>query len=228
MEKIKVSKRITNADKQRAHKNNGKVKLDEGRIAKEVKDNAIFINETQQSEKLINGFYKFYKRKVKRWDYYSLLFCSIVLILMGINFLIEGNDYFFGLVCNIIINSLLILLGLYLLIYDLNYQKYDLKESQEIYNDDISKFINYYYFGDKEMVLINKEGMTSKRYYEIEAIYEARKFYYIFLSPTSGVVMAKDSFTRGRELEFHDFIKRKMEKKYKKRCFRCFCKKDKD
>ena len=32
--------------------------------------------------------------------------------------------------------------------------------------------------------------------------------------------MAKNSFTKGEESEFHEFIKEKMSKNYKKRCIR--------
>ena len=114
MENTKTKKRITKEEKLRGSKENVIPKLDEDRIIKEIENDALFINKTQQSEKIINSFYKFHKRKIKRADFYTLLFCGAILIGTGINYLLKGDDYFFGLLCNIVINVSLILLGIYL------------------------------------------------------------------------------------------------------------------
>ena len=60
--------------------------------------------------------------------------------------------------------------------------------------------------------------ITSKA--ALEAIYEAKECYYIFTTTKSIYIMAKNSFTKGEESEFHEFIKEKMSKNYKKRCIR--------
>lgn len=217
-EKTKTRSRITKADRLRAIKENGKVKLDEDRIIKDIEENALYINKTQLNEKIINDFYKFYKRKIKRADFYSLIFCGIILVIIGINFLLQGEDYFFGIICNIIINACIIGLGIYLCVYSLKYQKFDKKESKKIYNDDISTYINQYYFSNENVVIINKEGKTEKKYNGLDSIYEAKNFYYILLTKNSGFAMSKDSFVKGTESDFHNFIKEKMGKNYKKRC----------
>lgn len=196
------------------------VKLSEERIEKALKEESTFINETQLNEKMINDFYKFHKRQIRRSDFISLLFCGLVLIVIGVNYLLEGSDYFFGLICNIVINALLISLGIYLWAYALKYQKYDRKESKKIYDDDISTYINYYYFNDERAIIKNKVGTTERTYECLEAIYETKEFYYILITKNSGYVMKKDSFKKGAEEDFHKFIKEKMGKNYKKRCHR--------
>lgn len=213
----KTRTRITKADRLRASMGDGTVKLEEDRIIKEIEENSIYINETQLNEKIINNFYKYYKRKIKRSDFITLLLCGLILIGVGINYLLEGNDYFFGIVCNIVINVFLIALGIYLCVYDFKYQKYDKKESKKIYNEDISKFKNYYYFENNRLTIVNNAGKTNKLYKEIYFIYEAKHFYYILLTPENGLVMSKDAFTKGKEEDFHKFIKEKMGKSFKKR-----------
>ena len=97
-------------NKVKENKSDVPVKLSEDRIEKALKEESTFINETQLNEKMINDFYKFHRRKIRRSDYISLLFCGLVLIIIGIKYLLEGSDYFFGLICNIIFNALLIFL----------------------------------------------------------------------------------------------------------------------
>ena len=224
MEKVKQAKAKTKINKTNKVKKeipyNFKAKLEEERLVKELEEESAFINSTQLNEKMINDFYKFHKRKIRRADFYSLLLCGLVLILIGINFLLDGSDYFFGLICNIIINTFLIILGIYLWVYAFKYQKYDKKESKKIYDDDISTYVNNYYFNDEMVIIKNKIGTTERTYECLEAVYETKDLYYILISRNSGYVMKKDSFTKGEENEFHNFIKEKMGKYYKKRCHR--------
>ena len=193
-----------------------KVKLEDDRIIKSLIAESTFINETQLNEKMINDFYKFYKRKIKRSDFYSLIFCSLILIAIGINFLIEGSEFFFGIIVNIVISGFLIALGIYLLVYDFKYQKYNKKESKKIYDDDISKFVDSYYFNDERVVIKNKIGTTERTYERLNSVFETKNFYYILVTENSGFVMKKDSFTKGNEKDFHNFIKAKMGKSFKK------------
>lgn len=216
----KISRKNNRPNKTKNSNDDVPVKLSEDRIEKELKEESIFINETQLNEKMINDFYKFHRRKIRRSDFISLLFCGFVLIIVGIKYLLEGSNYFFGIICNIVFNALLISLGIYLWIYALKYQKYDRKESKKIYDDDISTYMNYYYFDDERVVIKNKIGTTERTYDCLEAIYESKGFYYILITKYSGYVMKKDSFKKGEEEDFHKFIKEKMGKNYKKRCHR--------
>ena len=223
--KKKSSNLTTRKGSEKASKKNialevNKVELPADSLTRAMEEEAEFINETQLNEKIINQFYKFYKRKIKRTDFYTLLFCGIVLIIVGINFLLQGSDYFFGIIFNIIFNVFLIGLGIYLFIYAFDYQKFDKKESKKVYDEDISKYVNRYYFNNERVVINNKIGTTERTYECLEAVYETKEFYYILLSRNSGYVINKNSFTKGTESEFHDFIKAKMGKNYKKRCHR--------
>ena len=208
--------------KKRTKKTNDnlEVKLPEDAKEKALQEESLFINETQLNEKMANDFFKFYKRKIRRSDFYTILLCGVILIIIAINYLLEGNDYLFGIVCNIVINTLLILAGIYLWIYAFKYQKYDKKESKKIYNEDISTYMNYYYFNDERVIIKNKIGTTDRQYDCLEAIYESKECYYILITKRSGYVMKKDSFKKGEEEQFHKFIKEKMGKNYKKRCHR--------
>ena len=197
-----------------------KVQLPPDTMQKVREENAIFVNETQLNEKMINQCYKFYSRRIKKFDFYSLLFCGAVVIITGINFLLKGREYFFGLIFNIIFNSLLILLGIYLWSYALKYKKFDREESLRIYNEDVSTYINYYYFNKDTIKIHNKEGTTERRYEDLESIYETKKYYYILISRNNGYIMDKNSFKKGTEEEFNQFIRIKLNRNYKKCCHR--------
>lgn len=210
----KTKKRKTKA---KESKENIEAKLSEERLINALNEESLFINATHLNEKMVNDFYKFYRRKVKRADFWSLLLCGFVLVAIGINFLLEGEDYFFGLICNIIINAFLIFLGVYLWVYAFKYQKFNKKESKKIYDDDISTFTNYYYFDDERVIIKNKVGTTERTYECLEAVYDTKNFYYILLTKDSGYIIKKDSFTKGDEKNFNNFIKGKMGKGFKKR-----------
>lgn len=219
--KTKRTKERTKSNKLKKTKgDNIQVKLEEERIIKSLEKESTFINSTQMNEEMINQFYKFYNRKIYRKDLYTMLICGLVLIIIGINYLLEGEEYFFGLVCNIIINVFIIGLGIYLWVYALKYQKYDKKESKKIYNDDISTYVSNYYFNEDRVLIKNKLGTTERPYSALEAVYEAKEYYYILLTERSGYIIKKDSFVKGKEEDFHKFIKEKMKKSYKKRCHR--------
>ena len=213
---VKAKNKASKAKKENT--NNIKVKLPADRIIKSLQKESLYINETQLNVKMINDFYKFHKRKIKRGDFYSLLLCGLILIAFAINFLMEGSEFFFGLIANLAINGFLIALAIDLWIYAFKYQKYDKRESKKIYNDDISTFMNYYYFKDEKLVVKNKVGTTESDYDCLEAIYETKNFYYILINIDNGYIMKKDAFTKGDEKDFHNFIKEKMGKNYKKRC----------
>ena len=89
----KTKKRKTKA---KESKENIEAKLSEERLINALNEESLFINATHLNEKMVNDFYKFYRRKVKRADFWSLLLCGFVLVAIGINFLLEGEDYFFG------------------------------------------------------------------------------------------------------------------------------------
>ena len=100
--KIKTRKSKTSRTKENTKNNkvkkvegsNVKAKLEDERLIKALEKESEYINSTKMNEKMINEFYKFHKRKIKRGDFYSLLLCGLVLIIIGINFLLEGKDYF--------------------------------------------------------------------------------------------------------------------------------------
>ena len=181
---------------------------------------SIFVNQTENSEKIVNKFYKFYKYRVKRADFYSFLICGILLVIIGFNFLFKLDIFFGGLIANVIVSLLLVALGVCFIITAFKPQKYDKKRAQKVYDEDISNIVNDYYFDDERVTVINKYGETNRVYQYLEAIYEAKDYYYIFTSKTSVHIMRKDSFKKGTEKEFHKFIKEKMGRHYKKRCIR--------
>ncbi len=189
-------------------------------IKKQREKEARFVNTTVMSEEIINKFYKFYARRVNRFDFYSFLICGLLLIIIAINFLIHGNEYFLGIVGNIITSIILIGIGICFWMSAFKTQKYDKKSMVKIYSEDISNLLNDYYFDNSKVVIVNKYGETERVYDYLEAIYEAKDYYYIFTTKKNCHIMRKDSFKKGREEDFHKFIKERMGKNYKKRCIR--------
>ena len=90
----------------------------------------------------------------------------------------------------------------------------------KIYAEDVSNLENDYFFDDEKVIIVNKYGETERVYGYLEAIYEEKDYYYIFTTKKNCHIMRKDSFQKGNEEEFHEFIKEKMGKNYKKRCHR--------
>lgn len=189
-------------------------------IKKQREKEAKFVNTTVISEEIINKFYKFYSRRVNRFDFYSFLICGLLLVIIAINFLIHGSEYFLGIVGNIITSIILIGVGICFWMSAFKTQKYDKKSMVKIYAEDISNLSNDYYFDNSKVVIVNKYGETERVYDYLEAIYEAKDYYYIFTTKKSCHIMRKDSFQKGKEEDFHEFIKEKMGKNYKKRCVR--------
>ena len=134
--------------------------------------------------------------------------------------LLNGEVFFGEIICDLIIIIILISLGICFWISAFNVQKYDKKRMKKIYDEDISKMSIDFYFDNDKVVIVNKYGETERVYEYLEAIYEAKDFYYIFTAKKNAHIMKKDSFTKGKEEEFNKFIKDKMGKKYKKRCIR--------
>ena len=189
-------------------------------IKKQRLKEAKFVNTTKVTEDMINKFYKFYKFRVKRYDFYSFIICGIVLMIIAINFLLRGSEYFIGIIGNIIISIILIGIGICFWKSAFKIQKYNKKDMVKIYAEDVSNLENDYFFDDEKVIIVNKYGETERVYGYLEAIYEAKECYYIFTTTKSIYIMAKNSFTKGEEPEFHEFIKEKMSKNYKKRCIR--------
>lgn len=189
-------------------------------VKKQMEKEALFVNTTEINEDIINKFYRFYKMKIKRFDFYSFLICGIIFIIVGIMNIFKGNEFLFSTIVNIIINLILIAIGITFWVSAFQTQKYDKKSMMKIYSEDISKLINYYYFYDDKVIIINKYGETERVFEYLENIYESKYYYYIFINRKKVHIMRKDSFTKGEEEEFHDFIKEKMKKHYKKRCIR--------
>ena len=195
-------------------------KITKDNIKRQREKESKFINTTTTNENIINQFYKFYKRKVKRFDFYSFIICGIALVVIAINMLLQDNDSLIEFLINIIISVILIGIGICFWIAASKNQKYDKKDMLRIYAEDISKISNDYFFDDDKVIIVNKFGETERSYDYLESIYEAKDYYYIFTTRKSAYIMNKNKFIKGTEREFNKFIKEKMGKNYKKRCIR--------
>ena len=133
-------------------------------IKKQREKEAKFVNTTVMSEEIINKFYKFYARRVNIFDFYSFLICGVLLIIIAIHFLINGSEYFLGIVGNIITSIILIGIGICFWMSAFKTQKYDKKSMVKIYAEDISNLSNDYYFDNKKVVIVNKYGETERVY----------------------------------------------------------------
>jgi len=134
--------------------------------------------------------------------------------------LIKGSDNIFGIIITIITNVFLILIGIGFEISAFRIQKYDKKAMERVYDEDISKITNEYYFQNDKVVIVNKYGETERVYEYLDSIYEDKECYYIFTNKKNSYILKKDSFISGKENDFNLFIREKMGRNYKKRCIR--------
>lgn len=181
---------------------------------------ALFINHTELDEVSINKFYKFYKFKVKRFDFYSFLVCGLILIIIAICYLLKWDNYFLGLFWNILINLVFIALGICFWVSAFKSQKYDRKTMRKIYDEDVCDLENTYYFNENGLIIVNKYGETERVYNYLESVYESKEFYYIFTAKKNAHIMNKNGFVKGSESDFNSFIQNKLGKIYKKRYLR--------
>lgn len=195
-------------------------KFNNEQVTKAREKEAIFINHTELDENSINKFYKFYKFKVRRFDFYSFLVCGLIMIIIAICYLLKWDDYFLGLFWNILINIIFIVLGICFWVSAFKSQKYDRKAMKKIYDEDVCDLENTYYFNENGLIIVNKYGETERVYNYLEAVYESKDFYYIFTAKKNAHIMNKNSFVKGSESDFNAFIKEKLGKIYKKRCIR--------
>ena len=195
-------------------------KVNNEQVTRAREKEAIFINRTNLDEASINKFYKFYKFRIKRFDFYSFLVCGLIMIIIAICYLLKWDNYFLGLFWNILINIIFIILGISFWVSAFKSQKYDRKAMKKIYDEDVCDLKNIYYFNENGIIIVNKYGETERVYSYLESIYEAKDFYYIFTAKKNAHIVKKDSFVKGTENDFNTFIKKKLGKNFKKRCIR--------
>ena len=140
-----------------------------------------------------------------------------MLICIAVFYLTRLNDYFLGIVWNIIINTAIIGLGIGFFVSALRNQKYNTNNMSKIYDRDMSVIENTYYFNEKNIIIINEVGETNRMYDYLTAVYEAKKYYYLFTNTKNAYIIRKDSFIKGSQYKFREFIKEKLGKSYKKR-----------
>lgn len=185
-------------------------------IIVEREKQAKFINETVMNEQMINEYYKFYKRKIKKFDFISFLICGAILIIMAIYNLFTCNNDFLGVIFNVITNIILIAIGIIFWHTCLKNEKYDKQMMIHIYDEDISKIKTRYYFNEDTLIIINKYGETERLYDCLESVYETKEYYYICVSKNNTYILKKDSFIKGEERDFNVFIRQELGKGYKK------------
>lgn len=195
-------------------------KINNEQVTRAREKEAIFINHTELDENSINKFYKFYRFRVKRFDFYSFLICGLIMIIVSIFYLLKWDDYFLGILGNILINMIFMALGVCFWISAFKSQKYDRKAMKKIYDEDVCNLENTYYFNENGLIIVNKYGETERLYNYLEAVYESKDFYYFFTAKKNAHIMSKDSFVKGSENDFNIFIREKLGKIYKKRCIR--------
>lgn len=180
------------------------------------KEEIKYENISKLSEESVNKFYKYYKFKVNRLEFLSSILCSVVLILLAVYYLMRWDRYFLGLIANILINVPMILLAIYFVINAFQVQKYDKKKMNKIYGEDITKLSDEYIFYEDKIVITNKYGETDRPYNYLWGIYESKDYYYIFSKKDVANIMRKDSFIKGEEKDFHNFIKKKVKRFHKR------------
>lgn len=191
------------------------IQLDEQKV-----ESALYVNQTNVTEDMINQFYKFYNHRIKRFDFYTYLLCGFVSIAVALLYIMKLDDYFLGIGWNIIINTCLIIIGINFFVFALKNKKFDKKRAEDIWNQNMSVIYYQYYFKDNELIIIDNIGETTKTYECIGKVYEAKKYYYIFTSSENAYILEKDRFVKGTNNRFSKFIRGKIGRNYKKRCIK--------
>lgn len=183
-------------------------------IAKERAKKALYVNKTTVSEEMINKFYKFYKYRVKRLDFYSFLISGILLLIVSIIRFFNVDEPLIGIVINCVINIVLIIIGGIFIFTALKPQKCNITVTD---SENMATMNNEYYFEDENVIIVNKDSQTTKTYKELSAVYESDGYYYLFTNRRNAYIIKKDCFTKGIEYKFRLFIIDKMGRLYKKR-----------
>ena len=167
----------------------------------------LFENKTKYSEKLYNIFVQAYREENAAYERGYIIF----------------NLSFFGLCMIFAFIEKEILLGVAIFVGLLIYLWFKIirpaiREQKQRKSPMLSgNYVNTYKFYKNYFDVENPDGKARIMYMKIFRMVETKEYYYIYLSREYAFIISKIGFTKGNNLDFATFMKKKLFTKYKNR-----------
>lgn len=168
---------------------------------------ALFENKTKYTEKAYKLFFKYYEQEYGRSDrlffIYNLVFFGFCMIIA-----FKYNEIKLGI-------GILIGLIIYVSIKILRPKK--MKEKTRQSSKLKGQFVNSYKFYKNYFKVESSEGEAQILYFKLYRVVETNEYYHIYISREAAYIVSKMAFTKGTNLEFSKFIRKKAFTKYRDR-----------
>lgn len=154
----------------------------------------LFKNETMYTKDLYDKYIKFHSR---RYGVQELIFYALLAFLLVVLTIRAFKD--FGLIT----------IGIWILVIAIIYvYRTRIFKSREQYKGIARKQSEkaVYNFYDKYFESSYQGETTKISYFEIKKVFELSDRYYLYLDKNHACVLLKDSFTKGKEEAFRDFL----------------------
>lgn len=167
----------------------------------------LFVNKTKYSkeeyETFLNSYSDEYATSENAYIIFNIAFFGFCMVMA-----FRNNETLLGI-------ALLIGLLIYIWFKFIRTAKQNKKDRE---SEKLSgNFVNTYKFYKNYFNVENPEGKAQILYFKLYRVVETNTNYYIYLSRDVAFIMSKEGFTKGNELEFSQFIKKKTFGKYKNR-----------
>ncbi|MCI8655739.1 MAG: YcxB family protein [Clostridia bacterium] len=165
----------------------------------------LFKNHTKYSKNNYNKFVQFHNSKFGLfYDIYTI----IVLILLVYCFIIAIKHK--SILLSIVFFITICIFSVYRIFHPLYSYKKQTKSKTIAKEHEI-----ILYFYEKNFKVREKARCSRVRYWQLHKVYETDKFFYLYLTKKSAILVDKTGFTLGNSNQFSNFIKNKMKFKYK-------------
>lgn len=154
----------------------------------------LFENKTAYTKELYDKYIKFHSR---RYGVQELIMYALLAVLLVILTIRAFKD--FGAIT----------IGIWILVIAIIYvYRTRIFKSREQYKDVVSRKTEkaIYRFYDRYFESTYQGETTKISYFEIKKVFELSDRYYLYLDKNHACVLLKDSFTKGKEEAFRDFL----------------------
>lgn len=162
----------------------------------------LFKNNTEiTKEKIIKfNYYNLYRNKFLM---FILLYMPAIWIISGVGMFVKESD------SRRLVTSFVLSIAWLALIFLPPYLSVKRKYKVEDY-------CNEYEFYEDKFVAKNKFASEEIFYVNLYKIYDTKKYLYFYINKKSALIVEKDKFKKGTDESFSDFIREKVNKRYKK------------
>lgn len=165
----------------------------------------LFKNHTKYSKTIYNKFVQFHNGKFGLiYDIYTII--VIFLLLYCFVIAIKGKS----ILLSIIFFIAMCIFTIYRIFQPLYSFKKQTKSKTICRENEI-----VLYFYEKVFKVRENAKIVRIRYWQLHKVYETDKFFYLYLTKKSAILVDKCGFTLGDSIQFSKFIRKKMKLKYK-------------